>query len=338
MSADLDPRVRIRLEELSGAERATALLLAMGKPLADKIVKQFDASELKIVARSAAGLGSVEPPVVDKIIDDLVESLQLGADLVGTSAHAEQLIAGNISDEEAVEILADVKGGSTKAVWPRLSKTPEINVAQFLAKEHPQVGAYVLSKVSPEMAAAIVGQMPAQMRNELMRRMLTIKPVTEEAATILEETLATNLLSGVTRSSGPNLQARLADILNKLDKSQMDEVLTSLEDYRPKEAAVVKGLLFTFEDIVKLSPEARSRLFDEASTEQTVLALKGAATEIVDVALAAVSARAKRMIEQELSGGAPALKKDILKAQRQIADLALEMADRGLIELNPTSE
>ncbi len=338
MTVDVDPKILDRLDELSGSDRATALLLAMGKPMADRIVKQLDSGELKLVARSAASLGSVEPRVLDKIIDDLVSGLKTGADLFGTSEHAEQLIAGNISDEEAVEILADVRGGSTKAVWPRLSKTPEINVAQFLAKEHPQVGAYVLSKVSPEMAASIVGQMPAEMRNELMRRMLTIKPVTDEAASILEQTLAANLLSGVTRSSGPNLQARLADILNKLDKNQMDDVLDSLEEYRPKEAAIVKGLLFTFEDIVKLTPEGRSRLFDEASTEITVLALKGASPDIVEVALSAVSARAKRMIEQELSGGVPALKKDIMRAQREIADMALEMADRGLIELNPTSD
>lgn len=331
----IDPRILDRLRDMTGVDKATALLLAMGKPLADRIVKQFESEELKAVARSASMLGAVEPKVVDRIVDELVDGLKSGADLVGTSYQAEQLLSGVVPDEEAVELLAGFGGRSTKAVWPRLSKTPEINVAQFLAKEHPQVGAYVLSKVSPEMAAAVVGQMPAQMRNELMRRMLTIKPVTDEAASLLEQTLAANLLSGVTRSSGANLQARLADILNKLDKSHMDDVLESLEEYRPKEAAIVKGLLFTFEDIVKLTPEGRSRLFDEASTEQTVMALKGAAPEIVEVALNAVSARAKRMIEQELSGGIPALKKDILKAQREIADMALEMADRGLLELNP---
>ncbi len=66
--------------------------------------------------------------------------------------------------------------------------------------------------------------------------------------------------------------------------------------------------------------------------------VKEAPPEVIEAALGSVSARGRRMIEQELSGGAPATKKDIQKAQRRIADMVLDMADRGLIEINPPDD
>lgn len=338
VNTPIDPAVFERLKTLSGPDKVTALLLSMGKTFADRVVKKFDSQELKVVARSAATLGSVERSVVEQLVQQLVADIEAGSDLVASPSEAEALIAGVVSDEEAVEIMADVKGNSSKTVWPRLSKAPQGNIEQFLAKEHPQVGAFVLSKVPPELAARIISQLQPAVRIDVMKRMLAMKPVTEAAQTLLEETLAANLLSGITVNAGPDIYSRMADILNKLDKPHLDDVLKSLEDYRPKEAAVVRDLLFVFEDIIKLSPEARSRLFDEVPTEVTVLALKGASAPIVEAALSAVSQRARRLIEAEISGGAPALKKDILKAQRDVADLVLDLADRGLIELNPGEE
>ena len=44
---------------LSGPEKVAALLLAMGKPLASRLLKHFDPAELKIITRSAAALGAV---------------------------------------------------------------------------------------------------------------------------------------------------------------------------------------------------------------------------------------------------------------------------------------
>jgi flagellar motor switch protein FliG len=44
------------------------------------------------------------------------------------------------------------------------------------------------------------------------------------------------------------------------------------------------------------------------------------------------------MVEQELSNSEPASHRDVLKARRMIADMALSMAERGEIELNSTGE
>lgn len=322
-----------RLQGMTGVEKATVLLLAMGKVRADQIVKQLESHELKLVAKSVAKLGSIERPVIDELVSLLVADLETGSDLLATTAEAEMLISGVVPDEQADEIIADLRGETSKTVWPRLSKTPDSVVANFIANEHPQVGAFVLSKVSANMAAAVLREIPTETRNGLVRRMLSLKPVSKIATVVLEESLATNILSQTTDTSGPSVHSKLAEILNMIDKPDADEVLTSLRHFNPNEAKLIKDLLFSFEDIVKISAEARAKLFDEVPTELTITALKGASPEVISVALEAVSARAKRMIEQELKGGAKASKKDVQDAQRRIAELALKLKERGAIEL-----
>ena len=323
---------------LRGAERTAALLLAMGKENADRIVKHFDEEDLKHLARTASTLGRVPRKAIENLVEELSEAMSIGADLMGNDNVAEQLISGFLPEDQAAELMSDLRGDAGKVVWPRLAKMPESATVQYLTKEHPQVAAYVLSKLAPGLAASVISQLPLELRKELTRRMLTIKPVLDAPVRILEDVLAQHLITRVARSNGPDIHARLADIINKLDREQMDEVLNGLEEYRPKEAKIVRGLLFTFDDIVKLSIEVRTRLFDEVPPETVMLALKGADRPVTEAVLESVSTRARRIIEQELASGAAGVRKDIMQARRSIADLALDMANRGLIEIGGEDE
>lgn len=326
------------LRRLGGSEKVAALLLAMGKPLAAKVLRYFDEEEIKHVARSASDLGTVPKAIVDDLVKELIKGVATGSDLQGSAGEAEQLLSGVMTPEQVAEIMSDVRGASKEAVWPRLSKIPETPVAQYLAKEHPQVAALVLSKTSPGFAAAVMEQLPGELRNELMRRMLSIKHVMDGPLRTLENTINESLLSKVTRNTGPDIHARIADIINKMKREHVDEVFQSLNQYKPKEAKKVKALLFSFDDIIKLSQDARTKLFDQVPPERTIVALKGADPQLKDLILSSIASRSRRIIEQELQSSGPAVHKDVLKARRAIADLALEMGERGTIELNPGEE
>ena len=52
--------------ELSGPEKAAALLLMMGKPPAARLLKQFDQPDLRAVALAAAGLGAIPAAMLDQ--------------------------------------------------------------------------------------------------------------------------------------------------------------------------------------------------------------------------------------------------------------------------------
>jgi flagellar motor switch protein FliG len=322
---------------LSGVTKVAALLLAMDKRLASRLLKHFDEDDIKLIAQTASDLGTMPKAVLDGLIEEFAQSLKNGGDLMATADEVEELLMGVVPAEQISEIMSQVRSKSLQSIWVRLSETPEANLGRYLTKEHPQIAALVLSRASPGYAAGVLRLLPGQMRNEVMRRMLAMKRISEKPLKLLEEAFKEDLLHN-TRNSGPTIHARLADIINKMERKHMDEVLRDLEQHRPKEAEIVRSLLFTFDDIAKLNQTAMLALFDQVPPERTIAALHGADARLRELILEAVPARARRMIEQEIATGKKPLTKEISKARRTIADLALNLMEKGVIELNAEDE
>ncbi len=221
---------------LRGSERVAALLLAMGKPLASRILKHFDVDELKQITRSVAELGVVPAPTLEQLVEDFAGQFANGVDLLGSPSEVEQMLDGVLAPEQIADVMSDVTGNSNEAMWDRLSSVPESVFSAYLAKEHPQTAALILSKVTPACAAKVMGQFPRELRNEMTRRMLSIAPVTEAAVRIIQGQLQEDLLSSLSRQSGGEQNVRVANIINKLDRDQMEDVMQSLAAARPKAA------------------------------------------------------------------------------------------------------
>src|SRR5690606_8699049 len=251
----------------------------------------------------------------------------------------EALLAGVVPPEQIAEIMTQVRSKSLQSIWIKLGEVPELSTAQYLAKEHPQVSALVLSRTPPAYAAAALKMLPPPLRNEIMRRMLALKIVLEKPIQILEGAVKEELLYKSAKNTGPTIHARLADIINKMERKQMDEILTDLDAHRPKEAELVRSLLFTFDDLTNLSQTALITLFDGVPTDRTITALHSADPRMVELILEATPGRARRMIEQEIATGKKPSTREIHKARRTIADTAMEMIEKGIIEIgNPDEE
>ena len=322
-----------KLDMRSGPARVAALLLTMGKPAADKVLQYFDEDELRKIAKTIAVLGLVPRPKIDELVSQVVDAVEAGADIRGSSSQVQELLSGVLPPEKLAVIMSALGADGEKSVWLSLNDLPEPVTSQYLVKEHPQVAAFVLSRAGAVISAGVLRQATEQLRSELVRRVLAMRPVTETAMRLLETVVREELLAKVKKDSGPSVHARVADIINKMDRQQVEEVLTDLVSRRPKDAKLVKGLLFAFDDIVKLSAPDRVKLFDSVPVERTILSLHGANQELKDLVLSSVSARSRRMIEQEISGAAAPPAREVAKARRAIADLVLEMAERGLVDI-----
>lgn len=323
---------------LQGPEKVAALLLALGKEHAGRLLARFDADELKTISRAAADLGPVSAPELEALVAEFTEELTSGTSLYGTAAEVERLLTGVLPPDQVQDIMSDVLGNTNRSIWERISGVSESILAAYLMKEHPQTAALILSKVKPACAAKVMGLLPADMRNSLMRRMLSFKPVVEDTMRVVEKTLHEDFMLNFARNMGVDTHARMADIINKMERDQMEDVLSSLAGSRPKAAEVLKGLLFTFEDVIKLAPRARMAILDQIPTERIVVALKGTEPAFRDAILSSLGSRARRMVEHELVTGEPVPQRDVVEARRAITDLALEMAGRGEIELNSDQE
>lgn len=324
---------------LNGPEKVAALLLTVDKDVAQRVLKHFDQNELRQITKFAAGLGSVPASTIEALIEDFTTRLESGgSELRGSAGEAEELLKGVIPPEQIAEIMSDVLGNSNRAIWERVGAAPEAAFIDYISKEHPQTAALALSRIDPARAAKALSALPGQFRDDVMRRMLSSKAVNDEALRLLETALQESLLQSSEATASAAKNAKLAAIINKMEREQAEGVLRSLAERRPRDVEALKGLLFKFEDVTSLNVRARMILFDAVPADRVIMALSGAEADVRDFVLAALSARTRRMVEAELASGATPPRREIMEARRLIADTVLKLAEQGKIDLSSGSE
>jgi flagellar motor switch protein FliG len=319
---------------LSGPEKAAALLLLMGKPPAARLLKQFDQPDLRAVVQAAAGLGAIPAATLDRLVEEFAAGFSAGADLLGGAGKAKNLLAEALPPEQVADIL-DSALGATKQLdaWQSLAQAPESAIIALLMAERAATATYILSKLDPAVATRIVAVLPRDRRNAALCGMVAPLDVTPLAARLIEEAVKAVLKQAPKSAVGAEGRSRIASIINSLDPNEAENAMRALEHVRPKDAAILKTMLFTFNDLPKLSERARALLFDRASIDIVVMALRGTDAEFRDTVLSSMPSRGRRLVEGELNSGAFAPPRDIAKARKAIADIVLGMASRNEIEL-----
>ena len=319
---------------LTGTEKVAVLLLALGKGRAAKLLKKFDAEELKRLTRSAADLRPVRMSDLETLVEEFAQTFSNGVGFAGTVTEVKNLLSGVMTEEQFAEVLADAPVRE-EPIWERVATLRPETLRGYLGKEHPQTVAFILSRVDSGLAASVIGTFAAEARNSLLCRMVAVKGVAEDAVKALEGAIREDLLATASSSSS---HMGIADILNRLDKAQSEDVLKSLAELRPEEAKAIKGMLFTFEDVAKLSQQARTAVFDQVPIERLVIALKGTEPDFQAAILSSLASRSRRMVEAELQGGGTPSQRDLIEARRTIVDTVLKMIAKGDIQIETADE
>ena len=319
---------------LTGAEKAAALLLMMGKPPAARLLKQFDQPDLQALARAAAGLGVI-PATTSGSPGRRVHNRFLRR---GRSARrrsqAKNLLGDALPPEQIADILGSESGEPEQFdVWRALAQAPEAAIIALLMAERATTATYILSKLDPAVATKVIAALPRARRNAALCGLVAPLDVTPLAARLIEEAVGSALKQEPKSAADVDGRSRLAGIINGLDPEEAEDAMRALEQARPKDAAIVKTMLFSFNDLPQLSERARALLFDRASIDIVVMALRGTDAEFRDAVLSSMPSRGRRLVEGELNSGASAPPRDVAKARKAIAEIVLGMASRNEIEL-----
>ena len=101
----------------------------------------------------------------------------------------------------------------------------------------------------------------------------------------------------------------------------------------PAEAEALAAKLFSFADLLTVPAKTRQVLFEAVSSDRIVLALADTDADFRANILSSLTARARRLVENELAGAGAAPAKDVAAAKRAIVDTLLGLAERGAVEL-----
>jgi flagellar motor switch protein FliG len=224
-------------------------------------------------------------------------------------------------------------------VWPSVEKLEAERVGAFLANEHPQTIALVLSNMSPQPAANALMTLAKPLRGEVVKRMLAMNNVPEQAKRIVEDQIRTRMLAENTTKDTTAGQIRVAGVLNELDKEDLEEVISEMQAAGTSDLEAIRARLFNFDDIVQLSQKSRVALFDGLSTDLVTLALRGCEPALAEAILSALGPRSRRMIESELASEAGNIPfAEIARARKNIASTAIRLASEGAVQLPGSDE
>jgi flagellar motor switch protein FliG len=323
---------------LTRPQKAAAILVAMGKPAASRLLKFFKQEELKALIEAARLLRTIPQGDLERIVAEFEAEFTEGAGLLDSADKMDTILNESLSPEEVSAIMngraAEAAPSGPQSIWPEIEKLDPARLGAFLAGEHAQTSAMVLSRLSPQLGAAVLLALEKPLRGEIVKRMVTLANVPDAAARIIERQLRERVLnSSSTKDTSPG-QIRVANMLNELEKSQVEDVIQDLEAVGTPDLAGVKARIFNFDDLPLLAQKARVLIFDGLSTEVVTLALRGADAELTEAVLSSIGARSRRMIEAELSQGAEGIAlADIMGARKTVASTTVRLAREGAFAL-----
>ena len=325
---------------LSQVEKAAAVLLAMGKGVAGKLLKYFTQSELQGIIAAAQNLRAIPPHELIDLVNEFEDLFTEGAGLMDNAKMMEGILEEGLTPDEVDGLLgrrAAFQAYET-TIWDRLQDSDPVAVSRFLLREHPQTVAYVLSMMPSSFGAKVLLEIPEDVRADIINRTVNLKDASPKATAIVEARVIEMIeaLNAERNSAGSN---KVADLMNELEKSQVDQMLASLETVSTDSVKKVRPKIFLFEDVLSMPQRSRVSLFNDVSGDIITAALRGASMELREAVLSAIGARQRRMIESDLAAGDQGVNpREVAIARRSITQEAIRLAAAGQIQLKEKDE
>lgn len=316
--------------KLSGAEKAAVILMALGEEQAG-LWQQMDEEEIRIVSQAMASVGQVSASAVEKLIIEFVGSMSTTGSIMGSIERTQKLLSTFLDEEKVENIMEDLRGPAGRTMWDKLGNVNEVVLANYLKNEYPQTVAVVLSKVGPEHGARVLGALPEDFALEVVMRMLRMEPVQREILDKIEETLRTEFMSNLARTSKQDSHEMMASIFNNFDRQTENRFLAALEERNRDSAEKIRSLMFVFEDLGKLDPQGVQTLLRNVNKDELGLALKGASDTLRDLFFSNMSERAAKILREDMASMGPVRLKDVDAAQTNMVNLAKDLAAKGEI-------
>ena len=328
---------KIEVAGLTGPQKAAAILLTLASRRRRSSSTHSRHEELRLVTMAAARLGAIPAAASTALVEEFAPRFPAGP---CCSATRTRRAICSPTPRPADQVDRNSRRPRRRSAIPTSWKAAR-NIARRIARELPQrraSGDGGVHSFAHRTGGHHARRRTAAARDSQRDAGASASPADRLAAglEIIEKALRRTLLGGVS-ATGDDNRTRLAEIINNLGTPRGGRFHAHARRDPSAGRPVVRKMLFSFQDLTRLSQRGRALLFDKLSTDVVVLALRGTDHDFREPVLSAMASRSRRLVESELGqpSGAPPIETE--KARRQIVKLVLVMAQRGEIEL-PTSD
>src|SRR6202046_536427 len=319
--------------EMSGLHKASILMLALGEEHAGKLFAMMHEDEIRAISATMAQLGVINADTVAGLCGDFAENFGGIGGIMGSFESTENLLMKALPKDRVSQIMEEIRGPAGRTMWDKLGNVSEEILSRYLKNEYPQTVAAVLSMIKPDHSARVLTLLPDSFAMEVVMRMLRMESIQKDVLDGVERTLRAEFMSNLARSTRRDSHEMMADIFNNLDRQSETRFIAALEERNRESAERIKALMFTFDDLIRLTPQAVQVLLRATEKDKLPIALKGASEKLRDMFFANMSDRASKILKDDMEALGPVRLRDVDDAQSGIVALAKEPATQGALEI-----
>lgn len=313
--------------ELTGLQKTSILLLALGKDTASKVLTHLNPREVQHIGTSMTEVSDVSHANIRLVMQDFLD--ELGEDALGVNPteYAQELMLDALGEGGGGLMDAAMLGDQVKGLEALKWMHPS-TISNMLRNEHPQVTAIVLSYFDPDLSAEILAGLPERFQPEIVYRIATLTTIQPRALFDLNSVLQSASSDG----DGGKLatiggEKKAAEILNLVGGGVETKVLDDIAIEHEEISKAIQDKMFVFEDIVEIEPRGIQTLLAEVPTDVLKIALKGANDEMIELFLGNMSKRQAEMLKEELELSGPVKLSEVEESQRTIIQTVRRLAD-----------
>ena len=323
------------LPETAGRLRKAAVILAaLERGQAVAILQALPSDLVCSIVDEIRSLGSVDPAEQSEAFSELAVQLSGPTAARGGDEVARQLLLDAVGAERATEIL----GQQSTSLLDAIERVPIERIADLLKHELPAVAATILAFLPPDKTATILGQLDEKLKKAVVQRLSVQRSPQPEVIEHIERVFIERVLSMESDAKSehpPELGGArfVADVLKHVDSTMEEELFNAVKAFSDKQAAEIRKLMFTFEDIVGLEDADVQKALRQINLEQLVVALRNASPNVAQKLTQNLSKRAQEAMEEEAQMLGKVKRKDAETQQENIVDLLRQLEADGEITL-----
>lgn len=328
-----------RWKKFKGKEKVAVVFLCLGEKRGAELMKKLSTSEIQQITEAMSGLGAISPEETEAVILEFAEIFTKDGGLTGSLSIAESMLREFLPDDQVAEVLNNVKGPiKERDLWARFNTQSETVIAEYLAGEHEQTAAAIVSKLNPDVAAKVIPLLPPDTVQDIIERMINMETVPSIIMEQIEETLQNDIMNDASHSKETEMQQHMANIFNHLQPEFFEKIAAGLETKIADTLGSIKKKMFTFDNLLELDAQDLAKITRGVQGNTLPLSLRGASKELRDHFLNALPSRSRDMLLEEMNSMGPVRGKEVRAAQMLIVEQTKALVDEGTIVLPSTED
>lgn len=328
---------------LTGQQKAAVVLAQVDPNRATKVLRALSESD---VMEIMAALATLPPLTSDSVRAVLAEFTEQAVALMHVTQGGVEVARGLLKERfgaaRADELITQFTAAQQTHPLSFLHRIDPHQMAGFLADEHPQTIAVVLTHLPADHAAQVLMRLDPNLRADVSRRIATMERIAPEViqhlADVLEGKLAIVLRSGIVGSSEVGGLPGIVAILNQTDRSSEKQILADLESTDPELAEEIRNEMFVFDDVANLDDRSLQLVLRNVQPKDLAVALKGVAEDVREKFRRNMSERAAQDLAEDIELLGPTRVSVVEEAQQGIVRVVRELEAAGEIVLSRAAD